>query len=551
MSAIVILQARTQSTRLPGKALLPVADYPSALLGALRAANQGHRVLVATSSHASDDQLAKTFRESRFEVFRGPLNDVLERYYLAASGLPGDCVVIRLTGDNLLPDGDFVRGVISAFLQSGSEYLSASSPRSRLPYGLSAEVFTVHTLRKAHAAARTAYDREHVGPWMSRNCSVRDYSPLELGDSDYSHLRCTIDDDEDYARIVRLFEGVADPVRANWLELTLRLNTLPGEPAFRIPHVMVNSRVHSAMTLGTAQLGLEYGIVNRTGRPSRAEATAIVRQAIAHGVTSIDTARSYGESEQILGESLSGAWRSRADVITKLGALGSVAADASPDAVRAAVDRSVSDSCRALRTSRLSTLLLHRWDHYHAWQGTAWRRLLELRDEGAIQTLGVSIYEPSEALAALQDPDIHHLQLPMNLLDSRWKAHAMDRELAGRPDMVVHARSVFLQGILLHAADRWPESDDYDARSCVKQLQGLARKFERTNVADLCLAYVRSQPWITSLVVGCETLGQLEQNLGLFRLPRLTVEQCEEVEHSLPVAFDDLLNPSRWNRAHA
>jgi spore coat polysaccharide biosynthesis protein SpsF len=198
----------------------------------------------------------------------------------------------------------------------------------------------------------------------------------------------------------------------------------------------------------------------------------------------------------------------------------------------------------------LTTLLLHSWHHHDAWRGAAWQRLLELRDAGKVARLGASIYEPSEAVAALSDPDIQHLQIPLNVIDWRWKAEGIDREITRRLDVIVHARSAFLQGILLHPADRWPVSQNY-AKSCLQALQTLAQKFGRVSIADLCLAYVRSQPWVTSVVVGCETMSQLEQNLELFRLPNLTVEQCEEIESSLPVAPDDLLNPSRWKLAHA
>jgi aryl-alcohol dehydrogenase-like predicted oxidoreductase len=199
----------------------------------------------------------------------------------------------------------------------------------------------------------------------------------------------------------------------------------------------------------------------------------------------------------------------------------------------------------------LAVLLLHRWIHHDVWEGAAWKYLVELRDDGKIGKLGVSISEPWEALAALEDPDIRHVQLPINVLDARWKAHGIDHALTHRPEIVVHARSTFLQGILLHPADCWPVSREYDAQSCVERLHALVRKFGRESIADLCLAYVRAQSWITSLVVGCETTSQLKENLKLFRLPALTLEQCDEIEHSLPVAPDDLLNPAKWKPAHA
>jgi aryl-alcohol dehydrogenase-like predicted oxidoreductase len=276
----------------------------------------------------------------------------------------------------------------------------------------------------------------------------------------------------------------------------------------------------------------------------------MVREAIAHGVTALDTARGYGESEQVVGEALSGAWRSRVEVITKLDPLASVAHDADAATVCAAVDESVSRSCAELRQKELGTLLLHRWHHYSSWGGTAWHRLLDLRDQGLIASLGASVYAPQEALDVLREPEIHHLQIPMNVLDWRWKESGVSQALADRPDVVVHARSAFLQGMLINSVESWPTSVNYDGLGCVRELCRLARRFDRQSVADLCLAYVRSQPWITSVVVGCETLSQLEEILGLFRLPKMIPEQCDELERSLPVAPEDLLNPSQWTLVH-
>ena len=90
--------------------------------------------------------------------------------------------------------------------------------------------------------------------------------------------------------------------------------------------------------------------------------------------------------------------------------------------VRRRVDESIDVSCRALRIEKLDTLLLHRWDHHHRWRGTAWQRLLEVRECGRVGRLGASVYEPSEALDALRDPAIQHLQIPINVLDWRWRA---------------------------------------------------------------------------------------------------------------------------------
>lgn len=549
MKTVAILQARTTSSRLPRKALLPVAGYPVSILAALRAGNRGMQIIVATSNDPSDDELAATLLAHNLPTFRGPLDDVLGRYCQASADFGDDDIIVRLTGDNVVPDGEFVQGLAAALVDSGLEYFTTDSRSGGLPYGLGAEAFTVSALRKAHSTAASQADREHVGPWMRRNCRSGAYLPEILGNADYSHLRCTIDDEEDYQRILSLFRGIDSPLSAGWFDLMRGLASLPGEPAFRVPFRSSAGNIQSEFTLGTAQLGMDYGIVNRSGKPSRSDATKLVRYAIAHGVTHLDTARAYGESEAVLGAALQGAWRSRVEVITKLDTLGSLPIDAKPTAVQAAVDDSVANSCRELGTDRLSTLLLHRWHHRTAWQGVAWQRLLELQSKGVIGSLGASVSSPQEALEALQDPGVQHLQIPMNVLDWRWKASDVDRAVEGRPNVVLHARSAFLQGILLHPPEAWPATD-YDATGCVRELKDLVRRFERQNIADLCLAYLRSQSWISSIVVGCETLEQIQHNLNLFRGPKLTVEQAEEVERSLQVAPESLLNPSMWRVAH-
>lgn len=550
MQTVLMMQVRSASTRLPGKALLPVAGYPSCVLAALRAANCGHEIRVATTTDTTDDLLVKIFEEQKIRVSRGPKDDVLARFVLAAHDLPDECLLVRLTADNLVPDGQMVKELASDFAQSGVEYLYHSCPESHLPYGLGAEAFTVGTLRTAHVGATTSYDREHVIPWIARNCPHAIHIPRGMRSQDWSHLRCTIDDHEDYERVCHLFAEVEDPVQIGWVELAQKLSEMPGESKFRVGWKTVAGRAHSELALGTAQLGMEYGIANKTGKPPRSVVAKIIRSAIAHGVTSIDTARTYGDSEEILGDVLSGAWRSRVEVVTKLDSLSSPASDASLGEVRAAVDQSVRCSCEALGVVQLTTLLLHRWEHRQLWDGAVWQRLLELHEEGIIGNLGASVYEPNQVLAALEEPEIRHLQIPMNVIDWRWKAAGVDRALAQRPEVVVHARSALLQGLLADSGETWPSVTQVESRRWLHLLRELARRFDRESVVDLCFAYVRSQSWITSVVVGCETVNQLEQNLAFFHTTHLTTEQCTELEASLPVASEELLNPSKWNFVH-
>src|SRR5256885_16646629 len=85
-----------------------------------------------------------------------------------------------------------------------------------------------------------------------------------------------------------------------------------------VPHTEGTRSFHSEFVLGTAQLGINYGLVNRGGKPTKPTAVEILWCAVAHGVTTLDTARAYGEAECLIGEALTGNSRSRTHVITKL-----------------------------------------------------------------------------------------------------------------------------------------------------------------------------------------------------------------------------------------
>ena len=302
------------------------------------------------------------------------------------------------------------------------------------------------------------------------------------------------------------------------------------------------------LALGTAQLGMNYGVVNRAGKPSRADAVAIVRRARVGGVTTFDCARAYGDAEEILGEALDRN-DSAVTTITKL-QLPGFPKDVKSNDVHMAVDQSIEESSRSLGVSRLPVVLLHRWDHYRAWGGAAWQRLVELLHQGRIGALGASVYDPEEALDALSEPSVQHLQIPFNVLDWRWKEAGLDRAVLARPNTTVHARSVFLQGILLtHSATDWPEIAGFDPARILEQLQKLAQRFGREGLADLCLAYVRAQTWISWLVVGCETKKQLEEDLGLCLRSRLAEAECAELEREVPKIPVALLNPTLWGNS--
>jgi spore coat polysaccharide biosynthesis protein SpsF len=307
----------------------------------------------------------------------------------------------------------------------------------------------------------------------------------------------------------------------------------------------MRERSPAEMVLGTVQLGLAYGAANRTGKPGHAAALKLVRKAAQSGVSQFDTARAYGDSEDRVGEALAG--KKAVRTITKLSPLSGLAAHSSRDEVRSAVDDSIEQSLVSLRRTRLDCLLLHRAQHMWAFGGAIWERLIERLEDGSILSLGVSVQSPVEALAALACSDVVHLQLPFNLLDWRWLAAGFQSCLAARPNVTVHARSAFLQGILAaHDPDIWPRVSGVDATAMVRMIATLTEIFDRETPADLCLAYVRGQSWIDGVVVGLESEDQLDDNLRLFIKPPLAAEDCASVTARIPRMPVALLDPAQW-----
>jgi spore coat polysaccharide biosynthesis protein SpsF len=239
----------------------------------------------------------------------------------------------------------------------------------------------------------------------------------------------------------------------------------------------------------------------------------------------------------------------RVTIVTKLDPLAGLPEDASTATVRAAVDASVLTSLRELRRRRIDVLLLHRQAHRGAWGGAAWARLLELRHEGLIDALGVSVSNEIEAADALADADVAWLQCPVNALDHRWRSPSFLDAVARRPDVVVHARSALLQGLLTLPASRWPRVEGIDAAGISRTLDGLQQDFGRRDRVDFCLAYVAALPWVTSIVTGSETAAQLRANLDLARRAPLTDAQMARVAGAFERLPDKLLDPARWTEA--
>ena len=330
------------------------------------------------------------------------------------------------------------------------------------------------------------------------------------------------------------------------------------------------------LALGTVQLGVPYGAANTTGLPSESDALRILAVARELGITEFDTARAYGLSEARLGLAVSQGILQDAHVVTKIdhgllarlhdaqdgsegaqsgGQEGGDGAAAERSLAEEMVDASVNESLRRLQLPVLPTLLLHKWEQRDA----AWQRMVYWRDSRKrVRQLGTSTYYPEQVIEALGDADVKHIQLPLNLLDWRWRPAAaaggadmgdqLHSALAQRPDVRIHARSAYLQGILVCGEERWPQfaRDDGTAARVLAALDSLVERLGRLSRADLCLSYVRSLPWVSAVLVGAETETQLRDNVELCKATALTAGERTLVETELPRVSVRVLDPSQW-----
>jgi aryl-alcohol dehydrogenase-like predicted oxidoreductase len=131
---------------------------------------------------------------------------------------------------------------------------------------------------------------------------------------------------------------------------------------------------------------------------------------------------------------------------------------------------------------------------HDSYGGAIWRRLREHLAEGTIHALGVSAQTPVEALTALGEAAVTHIQLPFNILDWRWRKAGVIAALKARPSVTEHVRSVFLQGVLTAGDPKnWPRISGVDAPATIARLTQTAEVYRRDSVADLASLCPRTE----------------------------------------------------------
>ncbi len=157
------------------------------------------------------------------------------------------------------------------------------------------------------------------------------------------------------------------------------------------------------------------------------------------------------------------------------------------------------------------------------------------------------ISSPVGLLKALEIPGLERLEVPLSIIDWRWRSAEVRNALAAKGAIQIHAYDIFLKGLLTSKSEaQWPLIDGVKPKFVTETLDLLTREFRRQSRADLCLAYVRGLAWVDGVLIDPASEEEWETITRLSTKAPLTPAECAAVEDILPRLPALLLNPSLW-----
>ena len=258
------------------------------------------------------------------------------------------------------------------------------------------------------------------------------------------------------------------------------------------------------IALGSAQFGMKYGVANKSNPVSVDEVQSILDLAWKSNINVIDTAAVYGKSEKILGNIGVNKWK----IISKIPSLKNKKGN-----LRSIILDHVNNSLNALGVEKLNGLLLHNpLDLFKEEGSSITSTLNELKEIGIIENIGFSIYSPDLLPKLLNKlhPDI--VQAPFNILDQRLLTSGWLKELNSQ-EIQVHARSIFLQGLLLmEPCDRPSYFDSW--KSVLNNWDNFILKNNFSRV-EACLGFVSQHSDVSNIILGIDNIHHLKELLKI------------------------------------
>lgn len=298
------------------------------------------------------------------------------------------------------------------------------------------------------------------------------------------------------------------------------------------------------LVLGTVQLGLDYGINNKRGKPSRKDALGILDYAFEHGIRIFDTAYAYGDAEDILGEFIkSRDIASEVSVISKLKPH-SIPQDSSD--VFKIIEEEIKKSLVRLGRGYLDGYLLHTPEYIY--NSDIVQALASCKERGLVRNIGVSPYEETDALYAANSGLVDYIQIPYSVFDQRLNTTDFFKA-AKENSVTVFARSAFLQGLIFMEGTEIP---DYisEAKHYLHEFDQIIRKHGLTR-AQAALLFSYNHAGIDYVVFGVDTQKQLEEDIQIIESEVDCAECLEELRDKFLDIKKSIILPSLWKNPRA
>lgn len=282
------------------------------------------------------------------------------------------------------------------------------------------------------------------------------------------------------------------------------------------------------LILGTVQFGLNYGITNKDGKVNNEDIEKIFKFCNMNNIIYFDTAQDYGISEDILSKYKK--IYKNIKIITKAKFKNK---NISPDEI---IKSSIN------KFNKIDFFLLHSFDDYN---DDIINNLLKYKNK--IDKIGVSIYNVSEAKILLQNKNINIIQIPYNYIDNQWEDPEFIELLNNRKDIEIHARSIFLQGLLLNYPNIIPKNiqkKDIDNLNII--INDICNKVKLSKI-ELCFGFINSCKWINKYLIGIDNYDHLLLNYDIINKNiQLTDEDIIYIKEKTKNIENILINPSKW-----
>jgi len=210
LKTVAIIQARMNSSRLPGKVLMQVKNKPLLLYMYQRviAAKEIDEIIIATSNEKNDEEIVEFCKSNQIPYICGSLNDVLDRYYHAAK-MTKARIIVRLTGDCPIIDPNVIDSVVGVYKNHNYDFVANTAPPEGVTYpeGMDVEVFSMQALERAHNEAKKPSEREHVTFYFWKNIEKFNCFRADLT-YNLTNYRLTLDYKEDFVVISKIIEAL-------------------------------------------------------------------------------------------------------------------------------------------------------------------------------------------------------------------------------------------------------------------------------------------------------------------------------------------------------